>query len=205
MAPDRFRVSSRLIDGHRRRAVEVVVDCEGARSTWREVLAGLQDDHDDSLRTGLRLALAGAPVSAFFWETSPVSLAGIDSLFQCVLVESRELSRLRADPEPFARHFVRPDGPPIRSFANLARDALLVVPFPRGPSAPYAHMASFMREGDPAQVDSLWRRTGRVLAGRLRRDPGPVWVSTSGLGVSWVHIRLDQKPKYITWPAFRVP
>jgi hypothetical protein len=203
MVPHRFVVTSRPIESTRRRAVEVVVDCDGARATWREVLGGLQDEADLSLRAGLRLALADAPFPAFFWETSPVSQASLDGLFGCVLVESPELSRVRADPEPFARHFVRPDGPPIRSFANLGRDALLVVPFPLGPHAPYAHLASFMREGDPAQVDALWRRTGRVVAGRLKRGAGRVWVSTSGLGVSWVHVRLDQRPKYITWEAFR--
>ena len=96
---------------------------------------------------------------------------------------------MKADPEPFARHFVRPDGPPIRSFANIGRDALLVVPFPVGTPAVYAHIASFMRHGDADQVDALWRRTGRVLAGRIKRESRPVWVSTSGLGVSWLHIR----------------
>ncbi len=203
MAPHRFAVTSRLTESTRRRAVEVVVDCDGARATWREVLGGLLDEADLSLRAGLRLALADAPFPAFFWETSPVSQATLDGLFRCVLVESPELSRVRAEPEPFARHFARPDGPPLRSLANPGRDALLVVPFPLGPHAPYAHMASFMREGDPAQVDALWRRTGRVLAGRLKRAAGRVWVSTSGLGVSWVHVRLDQRPKYITWEAFR--
>lgn len=203
MAPHRFAVSSRPIDSPRRRAVEVVVDCAGARATWREVLAGLQAPDDLSLRAGLRLTLAAAPFPAFFWETSPVSHETLDALFECVLVESPELSRVQADPEPFARHFVRPDGPPIRSFANLGRDALLIVPFPLGPLDAYAHIASFMRGGDPAQVDTLWRRTGRVLAGRLRREPAPLWVSTSGIGVSWLHIRLDKAPKYITWAPFR--
>lgn len=203
MAPHRFTVNSRPIDSARRRTVEVVVDCGGARATWREVLAGLQDEDDISLRAGLRMTLAGAPFPACFWETSPVSAARLDTLFGCVLVESPELSRMRADPEPFARHFVRPHGPPIRSFANLDRDALLVVPFPLGPIAPYAHLARFMRDGDPAQVDALWRRIGRVIAGRVKRGPAPLWVSTSGLGVSWLHVRLDQRPKYFTWEPFR--
>lgn len=203
MAPHRFAVSSRPVSGPIRRTVEVVVDCAGARATWAEVLSGLVDDTDPSLRVGLRRVLAAAPFPAFFWETSPVSLARQEALFGCVLVESPELSRVRADPEPFARHFVRPQGPPIRSFSNLGRDALLVVPFPLGPVAPYAHIGRFMRDGDPAQADALWRRTGRVLAGRLRRDASPVWVSTSGLGVSWLHIRLDQRPKYVTWAPFR--
>ena len=203
MTPPRFAVSTRPAEGGVRRTVEVLVDCNGARATWAEVLAGLQDADDPSLRGGLQDALAAAPFSAFFWETSPVVPTEMDRLFGCVLVESQELSMMKADPEPFARHFVRPDGPAIRSFANIGRDALLVVPFPVGTPAVYAHIASFMRHGDAAQVDALWRRTGRVLAGRIKRESRPVWVSTSGLGVSWLHIRLDRKPKYFTWEPFR--
>jgi hypothetical protein len=30
----------------------------------------------------------------------------------------------------------------------------------------------------------------------------PVWFSTSGMGVAWLHFRLDQRPKYYTYRAF---
>ena len=30
----------------------------------------------------------------------------------------------------------------------------------------------------------------------------PVWLSTSGMGVAWLHFRLDQRPKYYTYRAF---
>lgn len=200
-----FAVSTRPVPDPRRRVVEVLVDCDGARATWAEVIAGLDQD-EPSLREGLTRAIAKAPFAACFWETCPVSRGWQARLFECVLVESLELARIRADPEPFARHFVRPDGPPIRVFANLGRDALLVVPFPQVPRDPaYAHLATFLRGGPAEQVDALWRKLGRTLTGRLKRDPKPVWVSTSGLGVSWLHVRLDRQPKYFTWPSFRQP
>ena len=30
-----------------------------------------------------------------------------------------------------------------------------------------------------------------------------VWLSTSGMGVSWLHVRIDQVPKYYTFPAVK--
>jgi hypothetical protein len=198
-----FVVSTRPVPDPRRRVIEVLVDCDGARATWAEVIDGLSQDTPD-LRDGLTAAIARTPFAACFWETCPVSRGWQARLFECVLVESLPLARVRADPEPFARHFVRPDGPPIRVFANLGRDALLVVPYPQRPRAPeYAHLAVFLRDGPPAQIDALWRKLGTSIAGRLKRDPTPLWVSTSGLGVSWLHVRLDQRPKYVTWPPFR--
>jgi len=29
------------------------------------------------------------------------------------------------------------------------------------------------------------------------------WVSTSGLGVAWLHVRVDSKPKYYSHEAYR--
>ena len=40
---------------------------------------------------------------------------------------------------------------------------------------------------------------------RLRRRVGvkPVWLSTAGAGVAWVHVRLDDRPKYYGYDAYR--
>ena len=34
------------------------------------------------------------------------------------------------------------------------------------------------------------------------RHPGPVWLSTSGEGVAWLHFRLDSDPKYYQYRPF---
>ena len=34
------------------------------------------------------------------------------------------------------------------------------------------------------------------------RGGTPVWMSTSGAGVSWLHIRLDSRPKYYQYRPF---
>ena len=31
----------------------------------------------------------------------------------------------------------------------------------------------------------------------------PVWVSTAGAGVSWLHVRLDDRPKYYGYQPYR--
>jgi hypothetical protein len=35
-------------------------------------------------------------------------------------------------------------------------------------------------------------------------DDRPLWVSTSGLGVSWLHLRFDRRPKYYTHAPYRL-
>jgi hypothetical protein len=37
----------------------------------------------------------------------------------------------------------------------------------------------------------------------LRRTGEPVWLSTNGDGVSWLHVRIDERPKYYTHGPYR--
>jgi hypothetical protein len=36
-----------------------------------------------------------------------------------------------------------------------------------------------------------------------RLNNKPVWLSTAGAGVAWLHIRLDDRPKYYGYTPFR--
>ena len=105
-------------------------------------------------------------------------------------------------PEPgaFADHF-KP-GQPVAIFVNLGRDALLVAPAPLGPPGAYAHLAAFARHAPASQQDALWRAVGDAVAGRLSTEP--LWLSTSGLGVGWLHVRLDERPKYYAYAPYRI-
>lgn len=39
--------------------------------------------------------------------------------------------------------------------------------------------------------------------GALGPTDYPIWLSTSGLGVYWLHMRLDRRPKYYTYEPFK--
>ena len=44
------------------------------------------------------------------------------------------------------------------------------------------------------QQHALWQSVGEAMARRVGAKP--VWLSTAGAGVSWLHVRLDDRPKY---------
>ena len=88
---------------------------------------------------------------------------------------------------------------PIRSavsiFANLGKDATLVVPSPISPDTAYTHIAAFVRHAPAEQVDALFMKlANEVIASHVHSEPR--WISTSGLGVYWLHVRIDSRPKY---------
>lgn len=138
--------------------------------------------------------LAGADYEAFFWEHPPLSDANIDSGVEFVLLDSPALARLNPNPEPFRSHFERDREGEIVSFRSLGGDAVLLAPRPSGSPEACVHLAAFVRQAAQSQIESLWRETGRAMRENLSERK--LWLSTSGLGVSWLHIRLDSYPKY---------
>lgn len=171
---------------------------DGTHLRWSDVRRGLERDGD--VRAVLTETLRAADGAAFFWECVPWR-AEADPLFAFVTVPSDALARPRPDPEPFAEH-LHADRAPVHAFPNLGGDAQLVVPAPVGRRDVYAHLADFVRGAPRDQVDALWVALAEQIA-LWRRTPRPLWVSTSGLGVSWVHVRLDGRPKYITHAPYR--
>ena len=168
---------------------------QGRSLTLREVLAGWRDSA--RFRTTFAEGLSTSPFDAFFWETPPWTRATLDEVYEHVLVDAPALLAMRPAPDAFATHF---GAAPAARFPNLGGDAVLVAPSPR--DAPHAaHLAEFVRRGTPSVIDALFRELGEALESRLGETP--VWLSTAGLGVAWLHVRLDERPKYYQHQPYR--
>ena len=167
--------------------------------SWARAIAALQEDA--AWRDELTRALAECSHDAFFWECAPVSARTTDRPFEWVLVDSPALARARPEPGPFREHIEGRSG--VATFANLGGDAELVAPCADGELEHYPHLAAFVRGAPIEQVHSFWQAVGAALEERLSRSNAPCWVSTSGLGVYWVHARLDSRPKYYTHAPYR--
>lgn len=174
---------------------------EGDRGlSWREVIALLKNEAD--FRGLFSKALADTPFEGFFFETPPLTREGMENAFEFVLVDGAVLTTLRAEPRPFGDHFKRAGiGEEVLTFPNLGRDAILVVPVPRGELQCYAHLAAFVRSAPEAQIDAFWKSVGEALENHVSARPR--WLSTAGLGVSWLHLRLDSRPKYYRYRPYK--
>jgi len=149
---------------------------------------------DEAFRSFFTTTLKQSEFDAFFWETPPMTRKTLSEEFKCVLVSAPTLLQLRPNPSPFSKHFSAASGETVLTFANLGGDAMLVVPTPLAGHGAYTHLAQFLRQGPLEQVNTLWQSVGLALKGRISNEP--VWASTAGLGVSWLHVRLDSHPKY---------
>jgi hypothetical protein len=156
------------------------------------------------LRALLAESLRAAPFEAYFWETVPFSPERGEAPFEFVVVNSPALAGIVANSTPFAPHFSK-RASPIVSFGNLGGDAHLVVPAPATTASSYAHLAKFLRTAPAEQVEALWLRVAEDVAAWRAKRNDTLWVSTSGLGVHWLHVRLDARPKYYAYAPYREP
>lgn len=124
----------------------------------------------------------------------------MDRPLEFVLLDAPGLAR-EPEPEAFADQFGRATpGATVATFANLGKDAVLVVPLPAGEPGAYVHLASFVRGAPEAQKHELWRAVGAAMRARVGAEP--VWLSTAGAGVAWLHVRLGDRPKYYGHRAY---
>jgi acetyl esterase/lipase len=177
------------------RSERVFITRSGDTLSFADAIAGWRDDED--FRAFFIAELAATEFPAFFWEMPPVRREDVDIDYEYVAIRSDGLDRMRPDARAFESQ-LRAAGSShsVVSFRNLGGDAILVAPKKISGLECYGHIAAFVRSAPIGQRHELLRNLGRAVSGVLGESDLRVWVSTSGLGVPWVHIRLDSYPKY---------
>lgn len=169
------------------------------RLSFRQLFTLLENDSD--FRRWYSQILAECAFDAFYWEHPPLSLETFDSDAEFVLLSAPSLAGIRPEPRPFESQFASQPDTDILVFPNLGGDALLIVPRPVGPLAAYPHLAAFLRYGPEEQVHALWQFAASAVRDNLSSTPQ--WLSTAGLGVAWLHLRLDTRPKYYRFAPYK--
>ena len=189
---------------------------------WAELMmsSSSQALDNNAVLAGLVQTIRDAPYDAVFFETPPVvALTAASQPFEFVLVDAPRLHAAtleRADPHTFAAHFAADQhhsesNPWAVAFDNLSGDARLIAPRPPPTKDKsrryYAHLASFCRQAPDERIAAVWRLAAQEYLDRIFQAAAasPVWFSTSGLGVAWLHLRLDAVPKYYTYLPYTHP
>ena len=79
----------------------------------------------------------------------------------------------------------------VISFWNLSGDAILIIPMPKH-GKNYAHLKNFIDNASKTQQKAFWKKVAQIAS----QQSQPIWISTHGLGVPYLHVRIDFKPKY---------
>ncbi|KAL7508333.1 hypothetical protein ACHAXN_005412 [Cyclotella atomus] len=149
--------------------------------------------YEEANSTPFEFALVSQPALKRFAESSPDRLA-FDEHFEKCLKEHKTKS---ADAKV----------PTVCYFDNLGGDARLVSPLPQPniPQVSYSHIAAFVRNAPRHQIEEFWAVAAKQYLDVLKQHSGgrKRWFSTNGMGVAWLHLRLDSRPKYYSYSPFK--
>lgn len=143
--------------------------------------------------------LVNSEFDAFFWENPPCSIENLNQDYEFVLVKSKIFSKLKADSKTFSKHFIEDKS--AVDFPNLGKNAQLIVPTPKSELESYTHLGDFVRNALNEQIHDFWQLVGKVYKSEINQ--GKRWLSTHGLGVHWLHVRVDTVPKYYHFKAYK--
>lgn len=132
--------------------------------------------------------------NSYVWETPSISAKTLDRDFEFVIINSPTLPSV-PDRHTFKDYF-EPEGPDngVVAFPNLGHDAWLIVPSPATTDADYSGLAQFLRQAPITQQLTLWQVLARQI--KLMLSTRELWISVAGGGVAWLHVRIDERPKY---------
>jgi len=157
-------------------------------------------EQDAQFRLFYTQILREAPFMGFFWVHPPIIAASLDQIYEFVLVGTEAFKGKTADKTAFSQYFS--PNQLTTSFGNLRNDAQLIVPCPaNSTSETYIHLAAFIRNAQNSQIHDFWQQVSLSIQQKLSNTL--LWVSTSGLGVHWLHVRLDQRPKYYSHQPYK--
>lgn len=194
-----FEATTEILEANRK--IRYRISVGGRDLLWSDVLELWQTDQ--VFREEFTSLLTGAEFGGFRWETPALTKQTAKRPFEFVLVNSPGFVERKTDHRSFSEHFTdasKDDG--VVHFLNLSGDATLVVPSPRTGDDVYGHLAAFVRGAPESQISSLWRVLGQAVTAHLSEIP--IWVSTAGGGVAWLHVRIDRRPKYYSHREYKV-
>lgn len=132
----------------------------------------------------------------FFWECSPVSASNAQS-DAFVYVILRTSIPLTQDFTAFQEHHPPTSRREIISFDSKSGGTILVVPTPsyQRNQRQMSSLGPYLRDPQNTPI-RLFQHVAKIILHTLATTKNMIWLNTHGLGVPWLHIRIDFFPKY---------
>lgn len=169
----------------------------GSNLSYREVLECWQSSEGaDSYLNGIKKL----GFNQFYWEHPSLTNRTLEAPYECMVLGTTHFNRREVDTTSFSGHLHKPE--PVVVFDNLGRNARLVVPTLKSDQEHYKHMSAFLNFAPKDQVHALFCSLGPSVLEEVSKGKR-IWLSTAGLGVIWLHIRLDTVPKYYKTKTYK--
>jgi len=137
---------------------------------------------------------------AFCWEHPALKKEFLEKKYECILQRSKPLEHLPINENVFKNYIYEKEQ--VADFMNLGKNARLVIPTKKIDKEIYNHMGKFIRLADAEQVNEVFKSIGKIIFEEIETKK-LIWLNTAGLGIIWLHIRMDTKPKYYKTKSYK--
>ena len=132
------------------------------------------------------------PKKPFMWKCKPVN--NLNDKFEYQF--HKAIFPEEQDIKPFAEHFKNyKNSKKVISFYNLSKSTKLIVPYPNE-NTNYSHLLLFLQQASKQQQKKLWKKIAEVFIKEFNNNTKKIYLSTHGLGVNYLHIRIKSSPDY---------
>jgi hypothetical protein len=139
------------------------------------------------------------PSSTYFFECVSVNHLNVKiKNFEFVLISANIPQK--NDPSRFLQYFSKNCS--VVSFLTLHKDSKLIVPCHQYSEKNYSSLGPYIRQDLTQQYLDLFQKIGYEMLSLLKLKTNSIWLNTHRLGVNWLHIRLDSKPKYYHYQPY---
>merc|ERR1711963_996649 len=164
--------------------------------------------YDQAIQDFNKVLATGTNFEAYYFECPPLSKSTIQNEnFEFIIAKSTSLNEEFPDRFTFSDYFdAQCSDSKVADFKSLGRDAHLITPCPpstENEDKDYSHLANFVRKASKEQILAFWKRTGDNMVQEVNSDDAKRWMSTSGDGIAWLHLRIDTRPKYYTYSPYK--
>lgn len=140
----------------------------------------------------------------YYIEIRPVTYNLLNTFFEFAIIKSPIYAKASYD--CFKEHGINENTNGAKKFSNLSGDTTLISPcYNRNNDiSTYGHIGIFLKKAMYEQIINLFKETIKAFYVLSENNQNKVyWISTHGHGVPWLHIRIDDKPKYIQYNNYK--
>lgn len=132
----------------------------------------------------------------FLWRTSAINKEE-NTLYKEEIKIDKRLFNRKQDYSLFLKapaSLLKKKNEYVISSKNLSNDTILVIPKPKD-NKNFTNLFFFMKNASEIQKKKVWQKVARESRKLLKKNDH-IWISTHGLAIDYLHIRISTKPKY---------
>ena len=127
----------------------------------------------------------------FMWRTSIILYNKNNNIYKEEFIENKRLD-VKQNYTAYKDYIKKSKNKYVTSFMNLSGDTLLIIPMPRK-NKNFATIKHFTDNASLLHQKKFWMYVEQKIKKELKKYK-KLYVSTHGLGVSYLHVRLSHKP-----------